>query len=124
MISWLIGKSPPPTRHSPVGLKPDCMPSQQLLPCRISPLKYTFIFILSLHKECRLTEYLFSRHPANQEPFSGVVNPKENTVAYGSRAIPKLVTLLGTDLNEKERIDALRNGMCISALNEISDLIK
>lgn len=56
-----------------------------------------------------VSDFLVDRHPAKEEPFSGTVDPKENTTAYGHRAIPKLIELLrASDLSSKEKQDALK----------------
>lgn len=69
-----------------------------------------------------VSDFLADRHPANQEPFSGAINPKENTVAYGNRAIPKLIDLLATELTEKERLEALKNVLSLDLAHQETKL--
>jgi hypothetical protein len=52
-----------------------------------------------------------NRYPYKDPPFPKEIDPKENTIAFGARALPKLVALLtvNDDLEEKEKITAINN---------------
>lgn len=66
-----------------------------------------------------VSDFLVDRHPENTEKISGEIDPKENTVAYGKRAVPKLISLLRVDsLSVQESQDALKTVLSLNLANQ------